>query len=274
MARPQRLPQGLVNSVTAWLYGCGAVNGTLLGFGERTGNAPIEGMLIEYISLRGTTDGIDTTVISEIAEYFERELRYHIPPTYPFVGQNFNNQRRHPRRRHAQERGDLQRLRHRQDPEPAHPDHHHRQVGQGRHRPLAQLPGCNWKGERAVDKGHPGVAKIFKRIMEMYERALHHHLRRGDGKHGPPVPLRASSCRNSTSSSRRPTSWRPTWPRTWPSRPRSAPWTRRLEPVLQRALDNFPFTQFMYVVNTGRAQDHPEHHPHRAPGQIRRNEAG
>ena len=43
----------LVNSVTAWLYGCGAVNGTLLGFGERTGNAPIEGMLIEYISLRG-----------------------------------------------------------------------------------------------------------------------------------------------------------------------------------------------------------------------------
>ena len=43
----------LVNSVTAWLYGCGAVNGALLGFGERTGNAPIEGMLIEYISLRG-----------------------------------------------------------------------------------------------------------------------------------------------------------------------------------------------------------------------------
>ena len=81
----------LVNSVTAWLYGCGAVNGALLGFGERTGNAPIEGMLIEYISLRGTTDGIGTTVISEIGEYFERELRYHIPPNYPFVGKNFNN---------------------------------------------------------------------------------------------------------------------------------------------------------------------------------------
>src|SRR4030065_614000 len=81
----------LVNSVTAWLYGCGAVNGALLGFGERTGNAPIEGMLIEYISLRGTNDGIDTTVISEIGEYFERELRYHIPANYPFVGKNFNN---------------------------------------------------------------------------------------------------------------------------------------------------------------------------------------
>ena len=81
----------LVNSVTAWLYGCGAVNGALLGFGERTGNAPIEGMLMEYISLRGATDGIDTTVITEIGEYFEQELHYHIPANYPFVGKNFNN---------------------------------------------------------------------------------------------------------------------------------------------------------------------------------------
>ncbi len=30
-------------------------------------------------------------MITEIAEYFERELHYHIPPSYPFVGQNFNN---------------------------------------------------------------------------------------------------------------------------------------------------------------------------------------
>lgn len=30
----------LVNGVTAWLYGCGAVNGTLFGFGERTATRP------------------------------------------------------------------------------------------------------------------------------------------------------------------------------------------------------------------------------------------
>ena len=37
-------------------------------------------MVIEYAQLRGTTDGMDTTVITEIAEYFEKEIGYKIPP--------------------------------------------------------------------------------------------------------------------------------------------------------------------------------------------------
>ncbi|TLN18933.1 histone-lysine N-methyltransferase, partial [bacterium] len=49
----------LINGSTAWLYGCAAVNGTFLGFGERTGNPPIEGLVIEYMELRGTSDGMD-----------------------------------------------------------------------------------------------------------------------------------------------------------------------------------------------------------------------
>lgn len=80
----------LVNGVTAWLYGCGAVNGALLGFGERTGNTPIEALVIEYISLTGQDEAADTAVISEIAEFFENELEYKIPPNYPFVGAEFN----------------------------------------------------------------------------------------------------------------------------------------------------------------------------------------
>ena len=80
----------LVNGVTAWLYGCSAVNGTLLGWGERTGNPPIEGLIIEYISLRGEQNGIDTTVITEIADYFQEEIGDYIPPNYPFVGEEFN----------------------------------------------------------------------------------------------------------------------------------------------------------------------------------------
>ncbi|MBW1979602.1 MAG: histone-lysine N-methyltransferase [Deltaproteobacteria bacterium] len=80
----------LINATTSWLYGCAAANGTLLGFGERTGNAPIEGLIIEYISLRGHNNGIDTTVITEIADYFSKELDYQIPPNYPFVGRDFN----------------------------------------------------------------------------------------------------------------------------------------------------------------------------------------
>jgi isopropylmalate/homocitrate/citramalate synthase len=80
----------LVNGVTAWLYGCGAVNSTLFGFGERTGNTPLEALLIEYISLTGDDGAADTTVISEVAEFFEKELKYTIPPNYPFAGRDFN----------------------------------------------------------------------------------------------------------------------------------------------------------------------------------------
>ncbi len=80
----------LVNGVTAWLYGCSAVNGALLGFGERTGNPPLEALVVEYISLTGNDDAADTTVISEIASFFEKELAYPIPPNYPFVGSEFN----------------------------------------------------------------------------------------------------------------------------------------------------------------------------------------
>lgn len=80
----------LVNGVTAWLNGCGAVNGTLLGFGERTGNTPLEALVVEYISLTGDDTAADTTVISEIAEYFQKELNYNIPHNYPFVGRDFN----------------------------------------------------------------------------------------------------------------------------------------------------------------------------------------
>lgn len=78
------------NAVYAWLYGASGVNCSLLGIGERTGNTPLEAMVIEYAQLKGTLDGMDTTVITEIAEYFEKELGYEIPPMTPFVGKNFN----------------------------------------------------------------------------------------------------------------------------------------------------------------------------------------
>ncbi len=82
--------KALVNAVTAWLYGCSAANSTLLGMGERTGNPPIEALIIEYQSLLGKTNGIDTRVITDIAEYFEKEVGVKIPPATPFVGADFN----------------------------------------------------------------------------------------------------------------------------------------------------------------------------------------
>ncbi|NIM04272.1 MAG: 2-isopropylmalate synthase, partial [Armatimonadetes bacterium] len=80
----------LINATTAWLYGCCGANGALLGIGERTGNTPVEALVFEYIGLRGSTDGMDTRVITEIARYFEDEIGYQIPPNQPFVGRDFN----------------------------------------------------------------------------------------------------------------------------------------------------------------------------------------
>ena len=82
--------KAVANATCAWLYGASSVNCSLLGIGERTGNVPLEAMVFEYASLRGTTDGMDTTVITEIADYFQKEMGYVIPPMTPFVGKHFN----------------------------------------------------------------------------------------------------------------------------------------------------------------------------------------
>jgi len=82
--------KAFINATTAWLYGCSAANSTLLGLGERTGNPPIEGLIMEYIGLRGDANGIDTTVITDIAQYFTNKIDFKIPANYPFVGADFN----------------------------------------------------------------------------------------------------------------------------------------------------------------------------------------
>ena len=82
--------KGVVNASVAWMYGCGGVNCSLLGIGERTGNVPLEAMVIEYASLRGNFNGMDPRVITEIADYLVKETGYQLPPNTPFVGRDFN----------------------------------------------------------------------------------------------------------------------------------------------------------------------------------------
>lgn len=81
------------NAVSAWMHGCCAANGTFLGFGERTGNPPIEGLVISWMGLTGIHEGIDPTAITDAANYFENEIGYTIPSNYPFVGSDFNTTR-------------------------------------------------------------------------------------------------------------------------------------------------------------------------------------
>ncbi len=80
--------KGVVNATTAWMYGCTYVNCTLLSIGERAGNTPLEAMVVEYIQLKGKSNGMDTRVISEIADFYE-SIGYDTPPYYPLVGKNF-----------------------------------------------------------------------------------------------------------------------------------------------------------------------------------------
>ena len=82
--------KAVANAATAWLYGASGVNCTMLGIGERTGNIPLEAMVFEYASLRGSLDGMDPTVITEIGDYYRNEIGYKVPDMTPFVGRNFN----------------------------------------------------------------------------------------------------------------------------------------------------------------------------------------
>jgi len=77
------------NAVSAWLYGASSNNGTLLGIGERSGNTPIEALVFWLIGLSGETHGMDTTVITEIADYY-RSIGEVVDQRLPFVGSNFN----------------------------------------------------------------------------------------------------------------------------------------------------------------------------------------
>ena len=86
----------LINPAAAWLYGCAACNASLLGIGERTGNTPLEAMIIEAAQFRDVAPsgkGVRYEVITEIAEYYLNEVGYAIPTNFPLVGRDFNTTR-------------------------------------------------------------------------------------------------------------------------------------------------------------------------------------
>jgi len=240
----------LVNSVTAWLYGCSAVNGALLGFGERTGNAPIEGMIMEYISLRGATDGIDTTVITEIAQYFEKELRYHIPPNYPFVGANFNTTSAGI---HADGLLKNEEIYNAFD------------TGRILNRPptitITDKSGkagiVHWlnnrlklEPDRQVDKAHPGVGKIHKRIMEMYEAGRVTSISNEEMENMARKYLSELFVSEFDQLKQKAYTLAAHLAEDLAEREEIRTMDpAQMEPVLQQALDNYPFIQFMYVTN-------------------------
>jgi len=161
--------KAMINATTAWLYGCAAANSTLLGMGERTGNPPIEGLIIEYISLKGETNGIDTTVITDIAEYFEKEIGVRIPSNYPFIGSEFNVTMAgiHAdgliKSEEIYNIFDTKKILKR----PMTASVSDKSGNAGIAFWINQH--LNLTGEDALDKRHPGVSRIHKKVMEQYE---------------------------------------------------------------------------------------------------------
>ncbi len=80
----------LINAATAWLYGCCAANAAIFGVGERTGNPPLEAMVVEHAQLKGMTEAVNYAAITELANYAKKELGFEIPQNYPLVGRDFN----------------------------------------------------------------------------------------------------------------------------------------------------------------------------------------
>jgi len=80
----------LINATTAWLYGCSAANAAILGTGERTGNPPLEALVVEHAQLKGQTAGVNYAAITELADYAGKELGLAIAHNYPLVGKDFN----------------------------------------------------------------------------------------------------------------------------------------------------------------------------------------
>src|SRR5581483_1096474 len=86
---------GLVvaNCLAAIREGCAVINGTLLGKGERTGNAPLEMILLHLIGMGYfKANAPDFTALNELVDLYA-ERGEAIPPKYPLYGRDAHRTR-------------------------------------------------------------------------------------------------------------------------------------------------------------------------------------
>ncbi len=83
----------VANCLAAILAGCSVVNGTLLATGERTGNAPIEAVVLHAVGM-GLMSGPapDFHALNDLADLYA-ELGRPVPPTYPLYGRDAHRTR-------------------------------------------------------------------------------------------------------------------------------------------------------------------------------------
>jgi 2-phosphinomethylmalic acid synthase len=83
----------VTNCLAAIRAGCAVVNGTLLGKGERTGNAPLEGVLLHVLGMGYYSETQpDFTTLNELADLYAG-MNEPIPPKYPLYGRDAHRTR-------------------------------------------------------------------------------------------------------------------------------------------------------------------------------------
>jgi len=83
----------VANCLAAVRAGCSVINGTALGKGERTGNAPVEGVLLHLIGMGYFTDDRpDFTVLNKLVDLYAA-MNEPIPPKYPLYGRDAHRTR-------------------------------------------------------------------------------------------------------------------------------------------------------------------------------------
>jgi 2-phosphinomethylmalic acid synthase len=83
----------VANCLAAVRAGCGAINGACLGKGERTGNAPLEGVLLHLIGMGYFAKcRPDFTALNDLADLYT-SMGEPVPPKYPLFGRDAHRTR-------------------------------------------------------------------------------------------------------------------------------------------------------------------------------------
>jgi 2-isopropylmalate synthase len=79
---------GVINAL--WALRCGAdrVHGTVLGIGERVGNAAIDQILVNLYLMGALPEGRDLSKLVELAQLVSRACNVPIPYNYPVLGED------------------------------------------------------------------------------------------------------------------------------------------------------------------------------------------
>lgn len=83
----------VANCVAAVREGCGVINGTCLNKGERTGNAPLEGVLMHLIGMGYFKENRpDFSALNDLADYYA-SMGQPLPAKYPLYGRDAHRTR-------------------------------------------------------------------------------------------------------------------------------------------------------------------------------------